>query len=126
MGKGNDTPILTDDDLAKFVQASTFSSRLEQAKKISTVAIEKAVARGLTTKSVLAAKVLFKYGETTEEKDLGLALLMKHYHSGNVTIVAAVAEILKRSPRRAAAAASVGTALADARRARIDSAQRAS
>lgn len=118
-GAGSD-PILSDDDLAPFVNASSFATRLEHAKKIATLAVEKSVARGLTMKSISAAEVLFKYGETAAEKELGLTLLMKHFQSSRVDVVAATAKILKKTTRRAALNSSaVGSAMADARRARL-------
>jgi len=119
------SPILTAEDLAECDNATSFADLLEAGKRASTLAAEKCVARGLTKESVHSAEVLFKLGETTAEKMRGLQLLIKHLSSPRLEVVNRAIIVLKKATRKASInAASIGTALADARKRRIEAQQK--
>jgi hypothetical protein len=118
------SPILTAEDLAECTNATSFAALLEAGKRASTLAAEKCVARGLTKESVHSAEALFKLGETMAEKTRGLQLLIQHLSSPRLEVVNRAIIVLKKSTRRANLnAASIGSALSEARKARVVSAQ---
>jgi hypothetical protein len=120
--KGSGIPVLADVDLLKFDSVATFSEKLDEASKLSTLAIERTVARGYTRESVRAAAVLLKKGDTQDERLRGLHLLVQHLRSPRAEVVAAASVVIKSTRRRGGLdSAAVGAAIAEARKARLAS-----
>lgn len=116
----NDDPIMPEADLAEALNCSDLGAKLEAAKALAVRAILAGCTKGFSLKTIRASEVLFRWGETAAEKQMGLDLLIKHLSTSRVDIMAEAAKVIKKSSRRTAmASAMIGRDLAEVRKQRL-------
>ncbi len=94
-------PLLQESDSDAFHSAETYAEKLEQAKLLAVRSMEAACKRIKSRQTVGAANVLFKHGQSQDDRDLGLRLLIDHLSCPDVEVAAMTAQILLKSTRRA-------------------------
>ena len=116
----NNDPIMPEAELESALRCSDLGAKLEAAKVLAVRAIIAGCTKGFSMKTIRAAEVLFRWGESATEKQTGLDLLIRHLSTARVDIMAEAAKVIKKSSRRTAmASAMVGRDLAEVRKQRL-------